>query len=67
METLIVKQNGNESVKADLRFKVIWSTVNKHRRDSFTFGSFSEAKSRMETLKGIFKAKQWRWEIVIVN
>ncbi|MEQ9466593.1 MAG: hypothetical protein RLN88_04225 [Ekhidna sp.] len=67
METLIVKENGNESVKANLRFKVIRSTVSKHRRDQFTYDSYSKAVDRMEGLKKIFKAKEWRWEIVIVE
>ena len=67
METIILKQNGNETVKAELRFKVIWSTINKHRRDRFSFDSYSKAKSRMKTLKESFKAEAWRWEIVIVE
>ena len=66
METLIVKKNGNESVKADLKFRVLRTTVNKARYDMFIHDSYSKAKSRIDTLKNIFKGA-WDYEIVIVE
>ena len=66
METLIVKQNGNESVKADLKFRVLRTTVNKSRYDMFIHDSYSKAKSRINTLKGIFRGN-WNYEIIIVE
>lgn len=65
METLIVKQNGNESVKADLKFRVIMGTHTKKRYDQFIHDSYSKAKDRIETLKRIFKA--FTYEIIIIE
>jgi len=66
METLIVKKNGNESVKAGLKFRVLRTNVNKARYDMFINDSYSKAKSRIDTLKNIFKGS-WNYEIVIVE
>lgn len=52
METLIVKQNCNESIKANLRFRLL---MNGTRYDMFIYETYSEAKSRLVTLKRIFK------------
>ncbi len=52
METLIVKQNGNESIKANLKFKVL---TNGKRHDIITFETYGEAKNRLKTLTRIFK------------
>lgn len=65
METLIVTEKGNETINSGIRFRVIHSTLNKYRRDHITFTSYAKAKDRMDTLKSIFKANEWRWEIVI--
>ena len=65
METLIVKQNGNESIKADLKFRVIMGTYTKKRYDHFIHETYSKAKSRIETLKRIFKA--YSYEIIIIE
>lgn len=66
METLIVKKNGNESVKADLKFRVLRTNANKSRYDMFIHDSYSSAKSRIDTLKNIFKGV-WNYEIIIVE
>ena len=66
METLIIKQNGNESVKANLRFTVLRTTVSKARYDSFIYDSYNSAKNRILTLKSIFKGS-WNYEIVIIE
>jgi hypothetical protein len=52
METLIVKQNGNESIKANLKFKVL---TNGNRHDIFIYETYFEAKNRLKTLTRIFK------------
>ena len=65
METLIVKQNGNESVNADLKFRVIMGTSTKKRYDLFIYDTYSKAKDRIETLKRIFKA--YTYEIIIIE
>ena len=52
METLIVKANGNESVKANLKFRCL---MNGTRHDMFVHETYNEAKSRLATLKRIFK------------
>ena len=65
MKTLIVKENGNEEVSAELKFRVIRSTVSKYRKDQLVFDSYSKVKDRMDGLKKIFKANEWKWEIVI--
>ena len=63
---LVAKQNGNESVKADLKFRVLRTTVDKSRYDMFIYNRYSKAKSRIDTLKNIFKGS-WKYEIVIVE
>ena len=52
METLIVKANGNESIKANLKFRIL---TNGKRHDMFVHETYNEAKSRLATLKRIFK------------
>ena len=52
METLIVKSNGNESIKADLKFRIL---TNGNRYDGFIHDTYNAAKSRLETLKRILK------------
>ena len=52
METLIVKSNGNESIKADLKFRIL---TNGKRHDMFIYQTYSAAKSRLKTLAKIFK------------
>ena len=46
-------------------YTVIWTTVNKSRVDSFSYDSYSKAVVRMETLKSIFKSKNWEWNIIL--
>lgn len=52
METIILKQNGNESVKANLNFRVI---TTKGRLDMFIHEKYSDVKSRIDKLSKIFK------------
>ena len=52
METLIVKSNGNESIKANLKFRIL---TNGKRHDMFIHETYSAAKSRLKTLARIFK------------
>ena len=46
-------------------YTVIWTTINKYRIDSISFNTYSKAVVRMETLKSIFKSKNWEWNITI--
>ena len=62
MGTLIVRQNGNESVKANLRFRVL---MNRSKLDQFRFESYNQAKTRLATLKRIFKFS--KFEIVVIE
>tara|TARA_R110000744_G_scaffold375385_1_gene488801 strand:+ start:175 stop:366 length:192 start_codon:yes stop_codon:yes gene_type:complete len=62
METLIVKQNGNESVKANLLFSIKmnnYSTIHKN------YESYNEAKSKIERSKKIFKHS--KFEIIVTE
>jgi len=52
MTTLIVKQDGNESINANLKFRVL---TNSKRRDMFIYETYSAAKSRLQALAKIFK------------
>ncbi len=52
MNTIIVKSNGNESVKANLKFRVL---TNGSRHDMFIHETYSAAKNRLQTLARIFK------------
>lgn len=52
MNTIIVKPTGNESVKANLKFRVL---TNGSRYDMFIYQTYSAAKSRLKTLTKIFK------------
>ena len=52
METLIVKSNGNESIKANLQFRIL---TNGKRYDMFIHETYLAAKSRLQTLKRILK------------
>jgi hypothetical protein len=52
METLIVKSNGSESIKANLKFRIL---TNGKRKDVFIHETYSSAKSRLQTLARIFK------------
>ena len=60
--TLIVKQNGNESIKANLRFRLL---MNGTRYDMFIHETYNEAKSRLATLKRIFKYSTH--EIIVIE
>jgi hypothetical protein len=62
METLIVKQNGNELIKANLKFRII---TNGGKYDIFIHESYQAAKSRKETLKRIFKHSNH--EIIVIE
>jgi hypothetical protein len=52
MKTLIVKSNGNESIEANLKFRIL---TNGKRYDMFIHETYSAAKSRLQTLTRIFK------------
>jgi hypothetical protein len=52
METLIVKTNGNESIKANLKFRIL---TNGKKYDMFIHETYSAAKTRLKTLSKIFK------------
>ena len=52
METIIVKANGNEVVNSNLQFRVLMNGV---RLDMFIHETYSDAKSRLATMKRIFK------------
>jgi hypothetical protein len=52
METLIVKANGNESIKANLKFRIL---TNGKKHDMFIHETYLAAKTRLETLAKIFK------------
>lgn len=51
-ETIILKQNGNELVKADLQFIIL---TNGKRYDGFVYNSYLSAKIRLEKLQRILK------------
>lgn len=46
-------------------YTVIWTTINKSRVDNFSYDTYSKAVVRMDTLKSIFKSKDWKWNIII--
>lgn len=52
METMIVKANGNESIKANLKFRIL---TNGGRYDMFIHETYNGAKHRLQTLKRLFK------------
>jgi hypothetical protein len=52
METIIVKQNGNELIKADLKFRVL---TNGKGYDIFIYDKYSLVMQRLSTLKRLFK------------
>ena len=62
METLIVKTNGNESINANLKFRIL---TNGKRYDMFIYETYSEAKSRLQTLAKIFKYSTH--EIIVIE
>lgn len=62
METLIVKENGTETVKANLKFRVL---MNRTRLDGFAYETYAGAVQRMNVLKNIFKYS--RYEITVVE
>lgn len=66
MGTLIVKENGNELVNSELKFRVIMGTTTKKRYDNFIWETYSKAKDRIETLKRIFRGYT-NFEIIIVE
>ena len=51
METLIVKSNGNESIKANLKFRIL----SNGKYDMFIHETYYSAKNRLEKLSKIFK------------
>lgn len=62
METLIVKENRNELIKSDLKFRLL---INKSRYDFFIYDKYSDAKSRLNKLKNIFKHSSF--EILVLE
>jgi hypothetical protein len=62
METIIVKSNGNESIKANLKFRIL---RNGKRYDMFIYETYTEAKSRLQTLAKIFKYSSY--EILVIE
>lgn len=52
MKTFIVKRNGCESIKANLKFRIL---SNGKRHDMFIFETYLGAKNRLQTLERIFK------------
>jgi hypothetical protein len=62
MNTIIVKPTGNESVKANLKFRVI---SNRNRYDIFVYETYSAAKNRIEVLKQIFRYTTF--EILVIE
>jgi hypothetical protein len=59
------KQTTNKMETKNFEYIVIWHTHNKFRKDSFLYNSYSKAVVRMQTLKSIFKSKNWNWNIII--
>lgn len=55
----------NKMTNKNFTYTVIWTTINKSRVDNFSYGTYSKASSRMDTLKSIFKSKNWNWNIII--
>lgn len=62
METLIVKPNGNESIKANLKFRIL---TNGKRYDMFIYETYLDVKSRLQTLAKIFKYSTH--EIIVIE
>ena len=62
METLIVKPNGNERIKANLKFRIL---TNGTRYDMFIYETYLDAKSRLQTLAKIFKYSTH--EIIVIE
>ena len=52
MKTLIVKTNGNESINANLKFRIL---TNGKNYDMFIYETYLEAKIRLKTLTRILK------------
>lgn len=61
-ETVIVKSNGNESIAANLTFRIL---RNGKSYDMFIHETYSEAKSRLQTLKRI--GKHSNFEILVLE
>ena len=62
METLIVKENGNEIIKSNLLFSIKMNnklTIHKN------FESYNQAKSKMDSIKTIFKHS--KFEIIVTE
>jgi hypothetical protein len=62
MTTLIVRQNINENVKANLFFSI---KMNNHNTIYKIYESYNEAKSKIERFKKIFKHS--KFEIVVTE
>ena len=62
METVIVKEQGNELIKANFKFRIL---INRRRYDSIIYEKYHEAKSRLETLKRIFQHS--KHEILVIE
>lgn len=52
MTTLIVKENGNEVIKSNIKFRIL---MNRGRLDMFVYETYSEVKARLNLLSRIFK------------
>lgn len=52
MNTIIIKSNGNETINANLTFRVL---TNGKRYDTFIYETYSDAKNRLQTLSKILK------------
>ncbi len=60
MNTTIIKQDGNETIKGNLVFRVL---MNRNRLDIIRSKTYSGAVNRMDVLKKIFKYS--KWDIVV--
>lgn len=62
MKTMIVKENGNETINANLKFRVL---MNRTKLDGFRNETYSKAVDRMNVLKNIFKYSIF--EIIVIE
>ena len=62
METLIVKENGNELIESNLKFRLL---INNSRYDNFIYDKYLDVKSRLSKLKNILKHSSF--EILVLE
>lgn len=60
--TIILKENGNESLNFNLRFRV---KTNSKRLDMFIYEKYSDAKNRVERLRNILRHSTF--EILVID